>query len=146
VRTAGDSEIISDFDVPSSQAVDLFEEFRRVDDHAIGDDAGATRKQDARGDKVQCVAFIAHHDGMAGIGPAVVSDDVVVIVREEIDEFALAFVSPLEADDGGMSGVGGWRGIAGGHGDSGEGKRTFYESRGGCGGFEGADPYSGINL
>jgi hypothetical protein len=83
---------------------------------------------------------------MAGIGPAVVSDDVVVIVGEEIDEFALAFVSPLEADDGGMSGAGGWRGIAGGHGDSGEGKATFYESRGGAWRLQRADPYSEINL
>ena len=36
---------------------------------------------------------------MAGIGPAVVTDDEVVLFREEIDDFAFGLVAPLQADD-----------------------------------------------
>ena len=39
-------------------------------------------------------------DRMPGIVPAVVTRDGVEAVREEIDEFALSFVSPLAAEHG----------------------------------------------
>ena len=95
---------------------------------------------------MQRISFVANHDGMARIGATVVSDDEVMIAGENIDEFALAFVSPLEAYHGGMTGGGGWHGITDGHGDS-EGRKTaFYESRGLVWRLLGADPHSGIDL
>ena len=37
-------------------------------------------------------------DGVAGVGPAVVADDEVVLVAEQIDDLALGLVAPLQAD------------------------------------------------
>ena len=40
-------------------------------------------------------------DGVAGVGAAVVANDEVVLVGEEIDDLALGLVAPLQADDTG---------------------------------------------
>ena len=40
-------------------------------------------------------------DGVAGVGAAVVADDEVVLVGEQIDDLALGLVAPLQADDTG---------------------------------------------
>ncbi len=38
-------------------------------------------------------------DGVPGVGPAVVADDEVELVAEQIDDLALGLVAPLQADD-----------------------------------------------
>ena len=43
--------------------------------------------------------LVAVDDGMAGVGAAVVADDEIVLIGEEIDDFALGLVAPLQADD-----------------------------------------------
>ncbi len=48
------------------------------------------------------VALRADHDRMAGVGPAVVSDRVIVVAGEDVNDLALAFIAPLEADDRGV--------------------------------------------
>lgn len=47
------------------------------------------------------VALSVDDDGVSCVGAAVVSDDGVVLGGEDVDDFALAFVAPLESDDGG---------------------------------------------
>ena len=37
-------------------------------------------------------------DGVAGVGPAVVADDEVELVAEQIDDLPLGLVAPLQAD------------------------------------------------
>jgi hypothetical protein len=36
---------------------------------------------------------------MAGVGAAVVADDAIVLVGEQVNNLALGFVAPLQADD-----------------------------------------------
>ena len=105
VGAAGDLEIVTDLDVPGSEAVDLIKQLGRIDHHAVGDDAGAAGKEDARRNEVQRVSLIAHHDGVAGIGATVVSDDEVMIVCEEIDELALAFERELVVGESQLGGA-----------------------------------------
>ena len=38
---------------------------------------------------------------MAGVGAAVVADDEIVLVGEQIDDLALGLIAPLQADDTG---------------------------------------------
>jgi hypothetical protein len=55
--------------------------------------------EDPGGDQVQGVALAVDDDGVAGVGPAVVADDDVVAVGQQVDDLALALVTPLESDD-----------------------------------------------
>jgi hypothetical protein len=48
------------------------------------------------------IFFGADADGMAGVGATAVADDDIGAFREEIDDFAFAFIAPLEADDAGV--------------------------------------------
>src|SRR5205085_10727153 len=48
-------------------------------------------------------------DGVAGVGAAVVADDEVVAVGEEVNDLALGLVAPLEADDTGATRGDAWR-------------------------------------
>ena len=48
------------------------------------------------------VFLIADDHGVAGVGAAVVADNDIVLRREEIDNFALALIAPLQADHGGV--------------------------------------------
>src|SRR5207302_1078223 len=48
-------------------------------------------------------------DGVAGVGAAVVADDEVVPVGEEVNDLALGLVAPLQADDTGATGGDAWR-------------------------------------
>jgi hypothetical protein len=38
-------------------------------------------------------------DGMAGVGAALISDDDVVVLGQEVDDISLGLVTPLQADD-----------------------------------------------
>ena len=81
--------------------VDLFEETRRVDDDAVGDDRADAGVQDAGGQQRELERLAVGDDGVAGVGPAVVADDEVVPLGEQIDDLAFGLVAPLEADDTG---------------------------------------------
>ena len=110
VGPVGDAQIVPDLDPPVAQPVDLLDQNGRVDDDAIGDHAELLRVENARGDEVHGVSFLAHDHGVAGVGPAVVADDDVVLGRQQVDDLALALVAPLQADDGRVTAAGllGW--------------------------------------
>jgi hypothetical protein len=38
---------------------------------------------------------------VAGVGPALVANDDLMVFREDVDEFALGLVTPLQTDDAG---------------------------------------------
>jgi hypothetical protein len=44
--------------------------------------------------------FAVHHQSVTRVIAALKSDNNIGVFREEIDDFAFAFVSPLSADDG----------------------------------------------
>ena len=112
VGAVGDDEA-GGVDLAGGEEVEFLDEFLGIDDDAVGDDGGLARVEDAGGDQGEGLALAGHDDGMAGVGAAVVADDGVVVGGEEVNGLALAFIAPLEADDGG----GVWRGSGFGGGD-----------------------------
>ena len=95
------SEVLADRDAGLLQVVDLFQEARRKNDHAIGDDGAEARPQDAGWQKREFIDESVANDGVAGIGAAIVADDQVVLFGEEIDDLTFGLVAPLQADDTG---------------------------------------------
>ena len=101
VGVVADDEVVADGDAGRAEVGDFFEEARRVDDDAVADDGNDVGPQHAGRQQRQLEGAIAVDDGMAGVGAAVVADDEVVAVGEQIDDLALGLVAPLQADDTG---------------------------------------------
>src|SRR5262249_6722794 len=86
-------------DPPGLQAVDLLEQHLRVDHDPVADDRDHLRGEYSRGQQVQRVALVADDHGVPGVVPALVADHVVDLVTEQVGGLALAFVTPLGADE-----------------------------------------------
>ena len=78
---------------------DFLEQRERVDHQAVADDGDFARMQNAAGDQPQHEFAVADQDGVAGVMAALIADDVVETVRQQIDQFAFAFVAPLRAQN-----------------------------------------------
>ncbi len=63
----------------------------------VADNDSHIRVQYAAGDQLKDELLVSDLDGVAGVMPALVPRDEVECLREEIDDFALAFVTPLRA-------------------------------------------------
>ena len=74
----------------------------RLDDDAVSDHAALVRMQDSGRDQVQDVLALADDDGVAGVVASLVAGHDVKAFGDEVDDFPLAFVSPLRADDDGV--------------------------------------------
>ncbi len=88
------------FHAARAKVVELRDEDRRVDDAARADHA-LLALQDPRGDVLQLVRLAVGHDRVAGVGAAVVAADEVGVTGEQVDDLALALVTPLGPDDDG---------------------------------------------
>src|SRR5262249_58406188 len=79
------------------------EQSRRMNQNAIADDGGLARMGDARRNQVQNEFMIdfatANDDGVAGVMAALIASDDVEMWREQVNDLAFAFISPLRADD-----------------------------------------------
>ncbi len=80
------------------EVVEFLAEAAGVDDAAGADDAFLAG-EDARGQVPQLVGLVADEDGVPGVRPAVVAADDVRVLGEQVDDLALALVSPLRAHD-----------------------------------------------
>jgi hypothetical protein len=97
VRVAGHQQLAG-VDVAAGQVVDLLQHERRVDDHAVADDRDHAAGQHTAGQQVQRVLLTGDDDGVAGVVAALVADDVVDAVAEQVGRLALALVAPLGAE------------------------------------------------
>ena len=97
VRAVADHQPAFDDDPERLELLDLGEEGRGIDDHAVAEDADRLRVQDARRDQPQHELRARDVDGMAGVVPALVPGDRRKVWGEEVDELALALVAPLRA-------------------------------------------------
>ncbi len=77
------------------QTLDFLQENLRIEDNAVADNAALAFMQDAGRDQVQDDFFFTDDQGMAGIVTALKTDDIIRILGVDIDNFALAFVTPL---------------------------------------------------
>ena len=82
-----------------TQSGDFFEKCDGIEDYTIADDAAASRAQYATGHQLQDKLFAVDDDCVAGIVAAGVASHDGKILRQDIDDLALAFVTPLGADD-----------------------------------------------
>ena len=73
----------------------LLEKSPGVDDYAVPDNSGDARAQNAARDQLQNELPAANKDGVAGVVSALIAGYGVELVREEIDDLALALISPL---------------------------------------------------
>src|SRR5215472_12681164 len=83
--------------------VDLLKERGQVDDHAVADHRDAVAGQHTGRELVQGVLLIADDDRVTGVVAALVPDDVLDLVPEQVGGLALPLVTPLRTDyhDGG---------------------------------------------
>jgi hypothetical protein len=88
-------------DAPRLELVDLGDQHRRVDHHAVADDGGDVGVEDAARDQLEGERLLAHHDGVARVVAALVADDHAHLLGEEVGELPLALVPPLGADHDG---------------------------------------------
>ena len=65
----------------ASQAVDFLQQAGRIEDHAGGDHTLDLGAEDAAGDERELEGLAAGDDGVAGVGPALVADDDIVVLR-----------------------------------------------------------------
>ncbi len=84
-------------DPPAVQPLDLLDQRRHVDDHAVADHAGLPRPEDAGGDQLEDELLLAHLDGVARVVAALAADHHVDLAGQHVDDLALALVAPLGA-------------------------------------------------
>ena len=83
------------------ERVDLVEQRRQVDHHAVADHRHDVVVQHAARHELQRVPLVADDDGVPGVVAALVAHHVGVLLGEQVDDLGLALVTPLGADDDG---------------------------------------------
>ena len=81
------------------QALDLEQQVGRIHHHAIADIAGHAIAHDARGDQLQRGFLAIDDQRVTGIVTTLKTHHARSMVGEPVDDLALAFVTPLGADD-----------------------------------------------
>jgi len=77
----------------------LLQQRFRGEHHPVADEATHPFTQDTRGDEVQHRLPAVDDQGMAGVVPALETHHGIRLVGKEIDDLALALITPLGADD-----------------------------------------------
>ena len=89
----------ADFLVLGRHVVQFVQKLLRIDDHVVSDDACAARIKDARRQQMQLEFMSVGHDGMACIASTLITRDYIGLGGKVIDDFPLAFVTPLGSDN-----------------------------------------------
>ena len=92
-------QIVANRNARLAQGGNLFQKTRGVNDHSVGDDRTYVRLKNARRQERELVCFSRSDYGVPGIGTTVVTNDNIVLIGKEIDDFPLGLVAPLQADD-----------------------------------------------
>ncbi len=86
-------------DALALEHVELVDEHRGVDHHAVADDGGDVRIEHAARHQLQREHLVADDDAVSRVVTTLVANDEVALLRQVVGEAALAFVTPLGADD-----------------------------------------------
>ena len=81
--------------------VELGEQHARIDHDAVADDRRDVVVEDAARDELQGEGLAVDDDRVPGVVAALVADDQVHLLGDEVGELALALVTPLGTDDDG---------------------------------------------
>jgi hypothetical protein len=77
------------------QTVDLAEEHFGIDHNGIGDHAYHAFPDGAAGQEMQRESAISDDYRMSGVGPTSITNDDIALLGQDIDDFPLAFITPL---------------------------------------------------
>ncbi len=83
------------------QGLDLLEQGRRVDHHAVADHAVDPRPEQAGRHQRELVRDPVGDDRVAGVRPALIPHDHVVPVAEPVHDLPLGLIAPLKPHDAG---------------------------------------------
>src|SRR5262249_54952798 len=86
-------------DFTRAELVQLGHEQARMDRNTRADNAHRARVEDARWHEVECESASLVAARGASVGAAVPADDQVRVARQEVDDFAFAFVAPMTANN-----------------------------------------------
>ena len=98
MRFVADQNPVADVDPVLRELVDLTEQRLRIDDHAVADDARDAVVQDPRRNEPQNELRAVHIDRVAGVVSTLIPRDDGEMRRQEIDDLALAFITPLRTE------------------------------------------------
>jgi hypothetical protein len=98
-----DDEPRAHLDAGLLEAPDLGEQVRRIDDDAVADVAVDARPHHARGHQLQRRAHAVDDQRVPGVVAALEADHGPRVLGQPVDDLALAFVTPLGADDDDVS-------------------------------------------
>ena len=98
VRVGADAQA-GEVDPLGAQLVQLAGQHLRVDHDAVADRAQLAGIQDPGRDQVELPRHAVAHDGVSRVVAALEADHQIRLLREEIDDLALALVAPLGAHD-----------------------------------------------
>ena len=88
-------------DALGGEHVHLGDEDPRVDHHAVADDRRDVVVEDSARHQLQGEALTVDDDGVPRVVAALIADDQLHLLGDEVGELALALVAPLGADDDG---------------------------------------------
>ena len=99
-----DMRVAADLQVLARNALGLehrhfLHEHARVDNDAVADDGNGVLVHDTRGHQVQRQFLVTVNNGVSCVVSTLVAHDVVVLARNEVGDFTLAFVAPLGTDE-----------------------------------------------
>jgi glutaredoxin-related protein len=98
VSAIANEQVLINSDSQFAQTVDLRDERDRVDNNAISNHAGFAAPEDSRWDQMQNIFDAAMNDCVAGIVAALTADNDVCLGSKDVDDFPLALISPLHAN------------------------------------------------
>ncbi len=95
----GDAQIVAgDRDALLLQPFDLGDQRARIEHDAVADHRKLVRPHHAGGQQRKLVGHAVDDERMAGVMTALEANDDVGLLRQPVDDLALAFVAPLRAD------------------------------------------------
>ena len=98
VRPAGEAQVRSGVDAGRQQLVDFTFENDGIDDHAVAHEVQRVGAEDAGGDGVEDVLLAVEDERVPGVGTALEASDDIVLWRQDVHDFSLPFIAPLEAE------------------------------------------------
>jgi hypothetical protein len=99
VTPVGNEKPSRDFNAGGANGIGFLKKCDRIQHHAYADNAEHSIVKYSGWDKVEDVAIVSEFNRVAGIVSALITGHTVEFSGEDVDDFAFAFISPLEAYD-----------------------------------------------
>ena len=98
VRPTGDPQVGPWVHARCDQLVDFAFENDGVDHHAVAHEVQRVGAEDTGGDGVEDVLLAVEDERVPGVGTALEAGDDVILWRQNVHDFPLPFIAPLEAE------------------------------------------------